>query len=106
MRQNIAFVDNLRYNFINFYENIGDEMEQNKMYELTAPQKSIWLTEQYYKDTSINNICGSLLIEQDVDLNLLNQAINMFLKNNDSFKLMFVQNGTELLQYLITFFII
>ena len=74
-------------------------MEQNKMYELTAPQKSIWLTEQYYKDTSINNICGSLLIEQDVDLNLLNQAINMFLKNNDSFKLMFVQNGTELLQY-------
>ena len=78
---------------------MGDEMEQNKMYELTAPQKSIWLTEQYYKDTSINNICGSLLIKQDVNLNLLNQAINIFLKNNDSFKLMFVQNGTNLLQY-------
>ena len=46
---------------------MGDEMEQNKMYELTAPQKSIWLTEQYYKDTSINNICGSLLIKQDVN---------------------------------------
>ena len=29
------------------------------LYELTNPQKSIWLTEQYYKGTSVNNICGT-----------------------------------------------
>ena len=78
---------------------MGDEMEQNKIYELTAPQKSIWLTEQYYENTTINNICGSLLIEENVDLNILNKAINVFIRNNDSFKLRFQQNGTELLQY-------
>ena len=46
------------------------QMEQ-KMYELTNPQKSIWLTEQYFQNTTINNICGSLIIKQDTDLNIL-----------------------------------
>ena len=78
---------------------MGDEMEQNKMYELTAPQKSIWLTEQYFENTSINNICGSVIMKQDVDLNILNKAINVFVENNDSFKLRFHQNGANLLQY-------
>ena len=78
---------------------MGDEMEQNKMYELTAPQRSIWLTEQYFENTSINNICGSVLMKQDVDLNILNKAINVFVENNDSFKLRFHQNGANLLQY-------
>ena len=78
---------------------MGDEMEQNKMYELTAPQKSIWLTEQYFQNTSINNICGSVLMKQDVDLNILNKAINVFVENNDSFKLRFHQSGANLLQY-------
>ena len=74
------------------------QMEQ-KMYELTNPQKSIWLTEQYFQNTTINNICGSLIIKQDTDLNILNKAINIFVKNNDSFKLRFKQNGSELEQY-------
>ena len=69
------------------------------MYELTNPQKSIWLTEQYFQNTTINNICGSLIIKQDTDLNILNKAINIFVKNNDSFKLRFKQNGSELEQY-------
>lgn len=74
-------------------------MEKNDMYELTNPQKSIWLTEQYFQDTTINNICGSLLISQDTDLNLLNTAINYFVKNNDSFRLRFKQDQENLLQY-------
>ena len=74
-------------------------MEQNKMYELTAPQKSIWLTEQYFQNTTINNICGSLIIKEDTDLSILNKAINIFVRNNDSFKLRFRQNGSNLEQY-------
>ena len=72
---------------------------ENKMYELTNPQKSIWLTEQYFQNTAINNICGSLIIKQDTDLNLLNTAINLFIKNNDSFQLRFKKNHENLLQY-------
>ena len=58
-----------------------------EIYELTNPQKSIYLTEQYFQNTTINNICGSVLIRQKVNLKLLNTAINFFVKNNDSFKL-------------------
>ena len=74
-------------------------MEKNNMYELTNPQKSIWLTEQYFQDTTINNICGSLIIKQNTDLNLLNTAINLFIQNNDSFQLRFKQTKENLLQY-------
>lgn len=73
--------------------------KNNNMYELTNPQKSIWLTEQYFQNTTINNICGSLLIKQNVDLTLLNTAINYFVKNNDSFKLRFRKDQENLLQY-------
>ncbi len=74
-------------------------MEKVNIYELTNPQKSIWLTEQYFENTTINNICGSLIIKQTTDLNLLNAAINIFIQNNDSFKLRFKQDKTNLLQY-------
>lgn len=74
-------------------------MENKPTYELTNPQKSIWLTEEYFKGYPINNICGSIIINQEVDLNVLNTAINYFIKNNDSFKLRFKQEDGQLLQY-------
>ena len=33
------------------------------MGNLTNAQKSIWVTEQYYKGSSINNICGTAVIQ-------------------------------------------
>lgn len=71
----------------------------DEIYELTNPQKSIYLTEQYYQNTTINNICGSVVIKQNVNLKLLNTAINYFIKNNDSFKLRFRQVDSEVFQY-------
>ena len=50
------------------------------LYELTNPQKSIWLTEQYYKGTQINNIAGTLFIEEPVNFDLLKLAVNKFLE--------------------------
>ena len=41
------------------------------VYELTNPQKSIWLTEEFYKGTAINNIGGNLLIREKVDFEKL-----------------------------------
>ena len=72
---------------------------EKKLYELTNPQKSIWYTEEYYKETPINNICGSFIIKQNTDLDLLNKAINYFIENNDSFKLRFKRENNNLYQY-------
>ena len=74
-----------------------------KLYSLTNPQKSIWLTEQFYKGTSIENITGSVMLSQNVDFDALKKAINLFVKKNDSFRLKFtVENGT-VMQYIEPF---
>lgn len=66
-----------------------------ELYDLTNPQKSIWLTEQFYRGTSINVICGTVLIDDIVNFDVLSKAINIFLKDNDSFriKLCLDENG-------------
>ena len=55
--------------------------------ELTSSQKSIWVTEQYYKGTSINNICGTSIIEEKVKFDKLEEAIEIVCNKHDNFKL-------------------
>ena len=74
-------------------------MIDREIFELTNPQKSIWMMEQFYKGTNINNICGTLTIEEDVNLEKLNEAINIFVQNNKSFGLNFRLSNGELKQY-------
>ena len=57
---------------------------EKKFYELTAPQKSIWLTEQYYKNTNINNICGTLFFKEKIDLDILERALKIFIQKDIS----------------------
>ena len=73
-------------------------MEKN-LFDLTAPQKSIWLTEQVYKGSNINNICGSLFIKEKVDFNIFEESIRLFVKKNDSFLFKFKIVNNSLLQY-------
>ena len=58
-----------------------------ELYDLTNPQKSIWLTEQFYKGTSVNNVCGTVLIDEIIDFDHLLTAINIFIRDNDSFRI-------------------
>ena len=69
-------------------------------FELTNPQKSIWVTEEFYKGTSIENIAGTTLIKDKVDFEKLKKAINMFVKNNDGFRLKFVNENNSIKQYI------
>ncbi len=73
------------------------------MYSLTNPQKSIWLTEQFYKGTSIENITGTVIVSQNVDFDALKKAINLFVKNNDSFRLKFTVKDSTVFQYVDLF---
>lgn len=73
---------------------------ENKLFELTNPQKSIWLTEQYYKKTPINNLCGTVNISEKIDFEVLKNALNILIKNNSNFLINFkIQNG-DLMQYV------
>lgn len=64
------------------------------VYELTNPQKSIWYMEEFYKGSAINNICGSLTINEIVDFKLLEKAVNLYIKLNDSFHIrLFIEDS-------------
>lgn len=75
-------------------------MENKKFFELTNPQKSIWYTEQYYNGTTVNNICTSGTVYGKIDENLLKEAINNVVKQNDSFRIHVVLDNNIAKQYI------
>ena len=75
-------------------------MQEQKFYNLTNPQKSIWVTEEYFKGSAINNICGTALIKEKVNFDLLKKAINIVLENNDIFKIKFSLKNDIVTQYI------
>ena len=64
------------------------------MEKLTNSQESIWVTEQYYKGSSINTICGTAIIEEKVDFKKLKKAMEIVYEKHDSYKLRVkIENG-------------
>ena len=60
---------------------------EKKLYDLTNPQKLIWYTEQFYSNTSINNITGTVIINEVIDVDALKKAINLFVQKNDAMRI-------------------
>lgn len=77
-------------------------MEKEK-FELTNPQKSIWLTQQMYQDLPIENICGSVFIETKIDFDALEKAINIYVEKNDSFRIKLANEAGKIQQYVSDF---
>lgn len=73
------------------------------MYNLTNPQKSIWLTEEYFKGTTINNVCTSGTIYENINQNILKQAINNVIQQNDSFRIRITLEEGIVKQYISEF---
>ena len=78
-------------------------MKNKELYELTNPQKSIWLTEQMYPNTNINNISGLVLIKVPVNLNLLKKAIYEYVKNTPALRLKITLSNDIPKQYISDF---
>ncbi len=75
----------------------------NKLYNLTYPQKSILLTEQFYKNTPVNNICGSAIIKNVVNFEVLKEAINQVIKDNDDLRIHLFMKKNDIMQYIVDF---
>ena len=74
-------------------------MEQKK-YPITNPQKNIYLIENFYKGTPVNNVCGTCIFHSVLNFELLKQALYMLIQNNDSFKMHLDIKHGEVFQYL------
>ena len=72
----------------------------SQKYELTYPQKSIWITEQFYNGSSINHICGTATFHKKLDFKLLKKAIQIVVSKHQNFNLKICLNDSNPKQYL------
>lgn len=70
-----------------------------KLFDLTIPQKSIWNTEKFYKNTSIANVSGTGKIDEIIDFNLLEKAINIVVEKNDALRIRIKMEDNKPMQY-------
>lgn len=71
------------------------------LYDLTNPQKNIWITEQFYKGNSINNICGTVYIKEKLDFEKLLQSVNILINTYDNFKIRIKTVNNKVKQYIV-----
>ena len=72
----------------------------SQKYELTYPQKSIWITEQFYNGTSINHICGTASFHIKLDFKILEEAIKKVVYKHQNFSLKISLDDNSPKQYL------
>ena len=75
----------------------------SKLYDLTYPQKSILLTEQFYQNTPVNNICGTVIINAKLDFSVFKKAMNYVVEKNESFRIRLSQKKNVIQQYVSDF---
>ena len=76
---------------------------RTELYDLTNPQKSIWLAEQFYRRTSIANVSGTFSLDVKLDFNLLEKSINKFLENNDGLRIQIKLDNGIPKQYIVDY---
>ena len=66
---------------------------------LTHAQRRIWYNELLYADTSINNIGGYVRIYGQIQLEVLDQAIQKMIENNDGYQIRLIKKDEDIKQY-------
>lgn len=74
-------------------------MSNEKVYNLTNPQKSIYYTEQMYRGTSITNVSGTAHINTKIDFDILRKASKALFQNNEALRGRFTIKNNLPLQY-------
>lgn len=75
-------------------------MVKKEFYELTNPQKNIYLREEYYPNTSINNISFTYYFEKDLNPEICVKAINKIIESNDALRIRIKKDGNNVFQYI------
>ena len=70
------------------------------MKKLSFAQQEIMNLEQYYENTSINNISGIIYLKNQFDYSDINKALNALVKNNESYRINIVKKEGEYRQII------
>lgn len=72
-------------------------------YELTFPEKNIWLVENFFESKLVNIISGSLIIKKDFELSKAEKTVNRFVELNDGMRLRICVENSIPKQYVVPF---
>ena len=72
-----------------------------QLFNLTQPQKRIWIVENIVPETPIGNIGGIFTIHKKLNLNILKKAINLVVNDDKGFLLNIIPTENELKQYIL-----
>ncbi|MGS0652083.1 condensation domain-containing protein, partial [Staphylococcus arlettae] len=70
---------------------------------LSYAQNEILQIEQYYENTSINNIAGIMHMRNGLEYAEINAAFNALVESHDSFRLQVTRHDGEYKQYVTDF---
>lgn len=73
------------------------------LYPLTHPQKRIWYIEKIYPGTSLYNIGGPVRIKGAIDFSILEESINILIKNNEGLRLRLIEENGEVKQFVSSY---
>lgn len=68
-------------------------------YDLNTSQKVLLYAQTYTVHKQLNNVCTSVLVDQELDSDLLSQAIKKAYERNDALGVRLVKKGKEIKQY-------
>lgn len=74
-------------------------LEDKIYYDITYPQKSIFLTDKFYADDHISVISGLCVIKDKINYSLLNSALNKLVENNDAYRINFKEVNSSIKQF-------
>ncbi len=70
------------------------------MFNLTIPQKAMYDTQCFYKNTSVCNIGGYFLFDCEINLKKLSTAVNNVISRNNSLRIRINQQSSSVYQYI------
>jgi amino acid adenylation domain-containing protein/thioester reductase-like protein len=76
------------------------KMSDTNCYELTYPQKSICMAETFYPNANFTTLSAWLRLNEEVNYDFLEKALNIAVSNNDSFRIRFINENGVIKQYI------
>lgn len=78
-------------------------MLNKELYELTNPQKNIFMREKFYSGTSINNLSFTFYIKKDLDTSICEKVLNTILSSNDALRTKIIIQNNNVFQFIEDF---
>ncbi|NDI35232.1 non-ribosomal peptide synthetase [Chengkuizengella sediminis] len=75
--------------------------KKNDVYPVSPAQKRIYILEQLEEESMIHNIPGKLMIEGDLDVHVLNYALNTLVNRHEGFRTVFEIIDGEIVQRIV-----